>query len=141
MSDAIATASPRPWRLDDGFACEIVDATGRHVLTSTSKYAVPPLGDDREAANAALIIEAVNERDRLRWVAEQRTRLLGRQAAECERLRGIVRRLLRAVDAMHALVVRTSPDMLPVEITPGTSCLGVDVGDVVREARAAVEEG
>ena len=66
-------ASPRPWRLDDGFACEIVDATGRHVFTATSKYAIPPRGDEREAANAALVIEAVNgyaallaERDALR---------------------------------------------------------------------------
>lgn len=36
---------------------------------------------------------------------------------------------------------RTRADMLPVEIAPGTSCLGVDVGDVVHEARAAVGEG
>ena len=65
--DAItASASPRPWRLDDGFECEIVDATGRHVLTATSRYAVPPLGDEREAANAALIVDAVNDRDHLR---------------------------------------------------------------------------
>lgn len=59
-------ASPRPWRLEDGFACEIVDATGRHVLTATSRYAVPPLGDEREAANAALIVAAVNEREAVR---------------------------------------------------------------------------
>ena len=59
-------ASPRPWRLDDGFACEIVDATGRRVFTATSKYAIPPLGDEREAADAALIVAAVNGREHLR---------------------------------------------------------------------------
>ena len=61
MSDE---ASPRPWRLLSG-------ATTNHILAANSQFVCDVYGysgstHERDKANAALIVDAVNERDRLR---------------------------------------------------------------------------
>lgn len=108
--------SPRPWRLDDGFECEIVDATGRHVLTATSRYAIPPLGDECEAANAALICAAVNDHDRLRDLVR--------------RLAHVAQDTLDFAEAMSGIV----PD------NPERAKARSEIKALLREARAAIGE-
>lgn len=111
--DATTPASPRPWRVIRAFE----DEPARVIDSNDEDVAVELIDADAE-----LIVAAVNDRDRFR---------------------GIVRRLLDSVDAMHALITRLNPNMMPVGniLPPETTVLGVDVGNAVREARAAIGEG
>lgn len=134
----IAEPSPRPWRIDDGFECEIVDATGRHVLTASSKYAIPPLGDEREAANAALIVDAVNERDRLRSELADKARnyedVISHHQRTEEYLRDIVRRLADLSESLLAnYEYRYREDANSIAFVENTR-------GFLREARAAIGE-
>ena len=69
--------SPRPWRVD---RIDISDANGEPVT--------PLYFNEQDEANAALIVDAVNERDRL--AADE-----ARYRTDNVRLRDIVRRLSR----------------------------------------------
>lgn len=111
----MSKAFPTPWTFEAEDACEdspIKAANGEYVLVRDNGVYPPDLETCRE------IVDAMNERDRMR---------------------DIVWRLLNAVDAMHTLIARLNPDMMPVAIHPGSACLEVDVGDVVRDARDALK--
>lgn len=90
-------------------------------------------GREHAAIGAWLI-----ELRRLRMVAEERSRLLDRQFSERDRLRDIVRRMLDAIDALYTVA---APGAIVKELTPDRTCLGVPIGQVVAEARAAIGEG
>lgn len=66
-----ATATPRPWAADKW-------ATGWTVCAPDAHYSICHLEDCNNAeANAALIVEAVNQHDALVAVAEAASKLLG----------------------------------------------------------------
>lgn len=104
-----AESSPRPWRIAEslsGAMSHIRDANGKHVA---SCFGMPMEVD------AALIVDAVNERDRLR---------------------DIVRRLTEYADALTGYRPRTI-EVLSSEHPAWT----FDGAALLREARAALGEG
>ena len=68
MTDT-ATSSPRPWRIAKGLHEAIVDELNNVVACGSN------------AANAALIVDAVNERERLREERDRLRDLVKRMAA------------------------------------------------------------
>lgn len=111
--------SPRPWRVEENaFGIYIVGADDRKAAQAlTSK------------ANAALIVDAVNERDRL--VADE-----ARYRTDNVRLRDIVRRLAEYADALTGYRPRTI-EVLSSEHPAWT----FDGAALLAEARAAIGEG
>ena len=125
-----AKASPRPWFVN-GHSIEANDPdglwlqnekTGRGVVANLpscpkSRMSVKnrKTWDAIVEANAALIVDAVNERDRLR---------------------NIVRKTLHAIDALYTVA---APGAIVKEITPDRKCLDVPIGKIVVEARAALK--
>lgn len=107
----VTNASPRPWRVTeyDPGPQDIYDADGFRVctmgLTASSN------------ADAALIVEAVNERDRLR---------------------DIVQRLCKSMQDA-ADVIRADTEFIG-PFAPGVILRGVDIAALLREARAALVE-
>lgn len=137
-------AHPGPWRYEpDEVACftdePILDANGEPVVITDS--GVYPPGPE----TARFIVDAVNERDRLiedieswrRGYIKARTE---RNACllERDRLRDIVRKTLHAIDALYTVA---APGAIVKELTPDRTCLGIPIGRIVAEARAALGEG
>lgn len=96
--------SPLPWKLDKGFACEVLDRCGTHIFTCTSQYS--HLGDEKEAANAAFVLTAVNyhdalvtERDRLAAENGTLTAKSDRLSKELAKLHEIACGLTKSRDA------------------------------------------
>lgn len=160
----MSSAFPIPWTFsaEDEFEdSPIRAANGERVLVRDNGVYPPDLETCREIVNAVNDIGRLREAMhrtmgfayRERQKADEFWRLwkeatgsefakkLSTTRTERDRLRDIVRRLLVAIDAMNALIVRLNPHMMPVDIQPGATCLGVDVGDAVREAREALGEG
>ena len=96
--------SPRPWRCECGPTVNAVVAANGAVVVPHTGY----------AANAALIVDAVNERDRLR---------------------NIVRRLTEYADAVTAY----SPPAIEV-VSSEHPTWAFDGAELLREARAAIGE-
>lgn len=85
MSDATANASPRPWRVEDPFPgqretkrqhgfreyADVLDRNGIYIAQN-----LPP-------ETAALIVDAVNERDRLRDIVRRLLPSIRRDIAQC----------------------------------------------------------
>jgi hypothetical protein len=129
MTDATAKASPRPWRVADiDHDHDILDADG--------KVAARAAHGNRELA--ALIVEAVNERVKLLNVLSEEQEHGYLMEAECDRLRGIVRRLAKV--AQNALDFAEALNGI-IEATPERIKAQDDARTLLREARAALEEG
>ena len=115
--DAItATTSPRPWNVvayDDSPQCDIYDANGTPVCTMGHSTENPQ-------SDAALIVEAVNERDRL--AADE-----ARYRAHNVVLRDIVRRILPSLQ--RDIAQCNGPKQAP------------RLAALLDEARAAIGEG
>ena len=142
--------SPRPWRAEQnvvGWTSFIVDANGDGVAAC---WRTARGGDEKERqyneANAALIVESVNERAKFEAAhmefPDLRPVIIAagqRDAAidERDRLRDIVRKTLRAIDALYTVA---APGAIVKELTPDRTCLDVPIGKIVAEARAAIGE-
>ena len=117
----ISTASPRPWRVE-------TNRFGQHYVVCESgsgdqvrDYIAGPIQNE---SDAALIVEAVNERDRLR---------------------DLVRRLIPAVEESFAIAKHEAESIKGICALKNVDCSEVDAvlsqwGNLLREARAAIGE-
>lgn len=144
-------ASPRPWSVHYG--AEIWDANGNMV------YNLNGFNRGRkDKKNAALIVDAVNEREthnrcekrydkdgdemppHCAFQSMKLDHALGQRdeaIAERDRLRDLVRKTLHAIDALYTVA---APGAIVKELIPDRACLGVPIGKIVAEARAAIGE-
>ena len=116
--------SPRPWRVvtyeEDGDQCDIYDANGTPVCTMG--YIA-----DQPEADAALIVDAVNERERLRDLVR---RLLPLAETTVENIRALG-------TARFPFMEQTKSDRLRGDINREVE----NADYLLREARAALGEG
>jgi len=109
--------SPRPWRVEEsigGLKSFVVDANGNSV--ASCRCGGPTEQQEKAEAIAALIVDAVNERDRLR---------------------DIVRRMMEKLVVLNAgyrLMLSEGPE----DAEMADLCSRIDA--LVREARAAIGE-
>lgn len=134
-------ASPRPWSVD---GIDISDANGEPVT--------PLYFNEQDEANAALIVDAVNERDRLRAELADKTRnyedVIAFHTRTEESLRDIVRDALPfiegAIDTASTIIGDAEMSKAVGECgAPPKDVLEAFVADgrrVLREARAAIGE-
>lgn len=153
-----AEPSPRPWRVEEnvvGWHSFIVDANGDGIVACWRTAR----GDDEKErqyneANAALVVDAVNERDELKadnlalanGVIENRDRAR-RLRAERYRLRDLVRRLLplakTTVENIRALGTARFPFLEQIKSDRLRGDINREVANadyLLREARAAIGE-
>lgn len=129
-----ATASPRPWRVVayDDSQCDIYDANGTPVCT------MGHFSEDPQSV-ATLIVEAVNERVNLLNVLSEEQEHGYLMEEECDRLRDIVSRLYKSMQDAADVIRADTEHIGP--FAPDVILRGVDIAELLREARAAVEDG
>ncbi len=135
MSDE---ASPRPWHVEEsigGWKSCVADANGNFVASCWGRG--PTEQQEKAESIAALIMDAVNNEDSWRRGYIKARTERNAFLLERDRLRDIVRKTLGAIDALYTVA---APGAIVKELTPDRTCLGIPIGKIVAEARAAIGE-
>ena len=148
MSGILAEPSPRPWQVRYGDT--VADATGAKVaacwrpenaalIVAAVNYYKPDLHCDwRELTPEEAVAPCHEVAARLGDTPCARDHLqLATWIEERDRLRDTVRKMLHAIDALYTVA---APGAIVKELAPDRICLGVPIGKIVTEARAAIGE-
>lgn len=130
--NATTQTSPRPWRVIDKPNGQLVLYTSIIECCDGRKVAFVC-----RSADAALIVDAVNNEDSWRRGYIKARTERNAFLLERDRLRDIVRKTLDAIDALYTVA---APGAIVKGLTPDRTCLGVPIGKIVAEARAAIGE-